>query len=498
VAYSDIGVLPGTDYAYEVSALDSAGNVSTLSNTATTRTPDAVVFDGFESGGLTAWPTAVGVVVQSSTVATGSFALRANTTSAGAYARRSFGANYTKLRLRCRFRFDSKGAQSVSVLRAMRTSTQGIVGVYISSTNKLGLRNDITSTNITSTTPLATGVWYQLVLLVDQPAGTVEVRLDGTLVSSLSIATNLGTDPITWMQLSESGSSKSYDLYVDEVLAVDELAPVADLSPPTTPTGLTATADPFAANLSWEPSADWVGVTEYRVIRDNLTIATTTGPAYADTTVVPGATHGYRIRAVDAAANLSPPSQTLDVPVPAAALLDGFETGLGAWSTVSGVTVGSSVTFHGTGAAVVTANNGVSYARRTMPTPTRVAHVRLRLRYDSKESSTVNVVKFMRSSTAGIAGLYLGNQGKLALRNDVAAANVTSNVAVSSATWHLLELRIVVQGASSTAEVWLDGGSVAALTVPCNLGNYDITHLQIGDSVAGRTYVMYIDDLWVT
>lgn len=128
------------------------------------------------------------------------------------------------------------------------------------------------------------------------------------------------------------------DTYYYKILAVDVLgrvsvdsaeAPVvpgetADSTPPTTPTGLTATAVSGArrVNLAWTASVDpgfpATGILGYRIYRATaaaglyvrigsgpVTIGNLTSPAHADNSVDPGKTYYYKISAVDVALNES-------------------------------------------------------------------------------------------------------------------------------------------------------------------------------------------------
>jgi chitodextrinase len=86
-----------------------------------------------------------------------------------------------------------------------------------------------------------------------------------------------------------------------------------DTTPPSIPAGLTATAtSPAQINLSWTASTDDVGVTGYQVERcqgsgcTNFTLVTTVpGTSFADTGRSAATTYRYRVRATDAAGNLS-------------------------------------------------------------------------------------------------------------------------------------------------------------------------------------------------
>jgi chitodextrinase len=92
----------------------------------------------------------------------------------------------------------------------------------------------------------------------------------------------------------------------------------ADTAPPTAPTGLAATAASAArVDLSWTASSDDVGVTGYEVVRDGVPIATVGGTTYADTSVAASRSYEYRVRARDAAGNLSSPSGAATATTPA-------------------------------------------------------------------------------------------------------------------------------------------------------------------------------------
>ncbi|MGH9015883.1 MAG: DUF7594 domain-containing protein, partial [Acidimicrobiia bacterium] len=81
---------------------------------------------------------------------------------------------------------------------------------------------------------------------------------------------------------------------------------VGDTTPPSTPSGLTATAmGGGRVELAWSASADDDGVAEYRVFRDGAQVATTSLPLFTDTGVVPSTGYGYRVVAVDFAGNAS-------------------------------------------------------------------------------------------------------------------------------------------------------------------------------------------------
>jgi uncharacterized delta-60 repeat protein len=83
--------------------------------------------------------------------------------------------------------------------------------------------------------------------------------------------------------------------------------PVTDTTPPTAPTGLTATFNTItsAIDLSWTAATDNVAVTGYRIYRDGgpVPINTVNGTTFSDAGL--SGTHSYGVTAIDAAGNES-------------------------------------------------------------------------------------------------------------------------------------------------------------------------------------------------
>ena len=173
------------------------------------------------------------------------------------------------------------------------------------------------------TAALATSTWTFLTETYNGSA--LDLYVNGTLVSSLAQTGNIltSTNPL------QIGGDSIYGQYfqgmIDEVrvynvaltavqIQSDMNTPIApDTQPPTAPTNLTATASAGQINLSWTASTDNVGVTGYLIEREDpgsssfMQIGTTTSTTYSDTNnVLAGNTYSYRVRATDAAGNLSP------------------------------------------------------------------------------------------------------------------------------------------------------------------------------------------------
>ena len=102
--------------------------------------------------------------------------------------------------------------------------------------------------------------------------------------------------------------------------------PGGDTTPPTAPSGLGATAASSSqVNLAWTAATDTVGVTGYLVERCTgagcnsfAQIGTATGTTFNSTGLAATTSYSYRVRATDAAGNLSPFSNIASATTPAA------------------------------------------------------------------------------------------------------------------------------------------------------------------------------------
>jgi Bacterial Ig-like domain len=94
--------------------------------------------------------------------------------------------------------------------------------------------------------------------------------------------------------------------------------PTPDTTPPSAPT-LTGARTGTTANLTWTAATDNVGVTGYQVFRGGTQVGTdlpVTARSLDDPGLAPG-TYSYTVKAMDAAGNAAPASNTVSVTVPA-------------------------------------------------------------------------------------------------------------------------------------------------------------------------------------
>ena len=186
------------------------------------------------------------------------------------------------------------------------------------------------------------------------------------------------------------------------------------------------------------------------------------------------------------------PTPTPLTPMPV--FSDGFESGnLSLWTSYAGVTVQTAIIHSGTNAARGNTTNGATYAKKTLPSSYSDGYARIYFNLVSS-SSQVNLLRYRTPTDSSISYLFVSTTGKLSLRNDVTAATITSATSIGSG-WHALEFHIMVNGPSSTAEVWLDGTRVNDLSIATNLGTNLIGRLQIGEVITGRVYDVIFDDV---
>jgi len=178
---------------------------------------------------------------------------------------------------------------------------------------------------------------------------------------------------------------------------------------------------------------------------------------------------------------------------------DGFESGsLSAWTTNSGLVVQGTIVHQDAYVAEASSAGGAAaYARENLPGAYSNVYARTYFFVQTLPVSTVNLIGDRTATGSSISRIYIDSQGRLGLRNDV-TGNSTVGPAVSVGSWHSVELHLVVNGTSSTIEVWLDGVAVGALTTQmANLGSDGVGQIQLGENQTGRSYDIAFDDVVV-
>ena len=333
--FLDRTTAPLVAYAYTVAAIDAAGNTSAQSSAANVTTPatgaTVVAADRYGRTVSGGWGSADAGGAWTGTDSTfsvnGSAGLITLTGSAtkNAYLASTSGSNAELL---VRVRVDQIASGSATTdgfyLRRQRTSTwYGVASVFnTNSSIAVNFVRDSSGTTTTIGSATVSGVTHSTstydwlrARLSGTTATTAQIRLWADGPNEPSSWTLSSTDNSTPLSLRGSGSGGVYfaagralHAYYDDLT----LRPI-DSTAPTTPTGLSGSAVAAGRiDLSWTASTDTVGVAGYNLYRDGTRINTVPigSTAYSDTGLTAGASHAYRVSAIDAAANESPQSNT--------------------------------------------------------------------------------------------------------------------------------------------------------------------------------------------
>jgi hypothetical protein len=190
--------------------------------------------------------------------------------------------------------------------------------------------------------------------------------------------------------------------------------------------------------------------------------------------------------------------QTTGAPPTGALFSDGFESGdLSRWTDFNRMVVQQQEVLTGSWAARATSTAGTTaFTWKQLDPAKSELYVRTGFKLISKGSSKVVLGKLTTGTGGGILAPLVTAQGKLGYRNLVAGVDRNSSVSVTPG-WHQLEVRVVIAGASSQTEVWLDGARIGVLSRTESLGTAPIGRLYIGETASGRLYDVAFDDVLV-
>ena len=179
---------------------------------------------------------------------------------------------------------------------------------------------------VTGTEALALNVWTHLAATYD--GTTLRLYANGVEIAGRPVSGDIAISDSALRIGGNSVWGEYFTGMIDEVqvynraltlaeIQNDMIAPAGDGLPPDTqpPTGpedlLANSISSSQILLSWKPATDDVGVSEYLVERRDpgsasfVEIGTTTATSFYSTALVAGTIYGYRVRAADAAGNLS-------------------------------------------------------------------------------------------------------------------------------------------------------------------------------------------------
>ena len=317
--YNDTGLSAATTYRYRVRAADAAGNFSGYTAIQNATTPDTQA--PTDPTGLSATAVSASQINLSWTASTDNVAVanyrvercQGATCTTFVQVATPTGATYndTGLTTGTTYRYRVRAADAAGNL-------SGYSAIQNAATTDTQAPTDPTGLSATAVSQSQVNLaWTGSTDNVGVANYRVERCQGATCTTFLQVATPTGTT------YNDTGLSAA-TTYRYRVRAADaagnfsgytaiQNATTPDTQAPTDPTGLSATAvSASQINLSWTASTDNVAVANYRVERCDgaactnfLEIGTPTGPTFSDTGLAEATTYRYRVRAVDAAGNIS-------------------------------------------------------------------------------------------------------------------------------------------------------------------------------------------------
>lgn len=286
-------------------------------------------------------------------------------------------------------------------------------------------------------------------------------------------------------------------------------------APPSAPSGLLATAvSTSQINLSWTASTDDVGVTGYLVERclgggctDFAQIATPSGTTYSDTLLQAATSYSYRVRATDAAGNLSPYSSVQTAATLAAGLcarssavwLTGMEHGVlstvggGLFSGVAGTpTADNTIARSGAYSLRIADASATSTVRALRSvTASSVIITRFAVRLSSLPTVTSNLA-YVDSATDLV---FRYNATSQRFQLVLGASTATWASPVSAGTWYLIDLRYDLSANLNVGDWRVNG--VAQTQVSRSATPATANGFAIGATANASVYMANYDDLFV-
>ena len=195
-------------------------------------------------------------------------------------------------------------------------------------------------------------------------------------------------------------------------------------------------------------------------------------------------------------------TSTLAATTPASAadlLNDGFESGtLANWRPTQNFTTQQAIVRSGSWAGRATASAQPAYAQADLASP--VADVYVRSFVDVVSHSASMPVLRALSPTGGLlATLNVSVSNELVLNNKVSGVSKRSGVFAPAGSFFELQLRLFVNGASGTAEVWYNGVRVDSLSGTQNFGTAHVASVLLGrDDTTSSSMDAVFDDVVIS
>ncbi len=328
-SFTNTGLSPSTTYTYAVAAFDAAGNLSAQSSPASATTPAAPdttppsVPTGLTASAVSSSQINLSWAASSDNVGVSGYRVYRGGTQIATTSATSFtntGLSPSTTYTYAVAAFDAAGNLSAQSSPASATTpaapdtTPPSVSIT-SPGNGQTVKGTVSVSANASDNVGVVGVQF---LLDNGVNGSAESTTAPYSVSWNTATVSDGSHTITAIARDAAGNSTTSAPVT--VTVANAPPPPADTTPPSVPTGLTASAvSSSQINLSWAASSDNVGVSGYRVYRNGAQIATTSATSFTNTGLSPSTTYTYAVAAFDAAGNLSAQSGPASATTPAAA-----------------------------------------------------------------------------------------------------------------------------------------------------------------------------------
>jgi chitodextrinase len=323
--FQNTGLSAFTTYSYTVQAYDAAGNVSTLSASASATTqpvPDTTAPS--TPAGLTATAVSASQINLSWGAATDNVGVTGYNVYRGGALIATLGTITT---------FQNTGLSASTTysyaVRALDAAGNLSAPSASASATTQGVATDTTAPStpagLTATAVSASQINLSWGAATDNVGVTgYNVYRGGTLIANLGAVTafqNNGLSGATTYTYTVQARDAAGNLSAPSASSSATTQPVPDTTAPSVPGGLSATAvSSSQINLSWTAATDNVGVTGYNVYRGGTLIASLgVATAFQSNGLTGATTYTYTVRARDAAGNLSAPSTAASattLPVP--------------------------------------------------------------------------------------------------------------------------------------------------------------------------------------
>ena len=321
------GLTAATANTFYVKAKDASGNLSAASNTLTVTTLAALdttaptVPTTLAASGTTTVSTTLSWNASTDNVAVTAYYIYQNGTYKASSATRSF--NVTGLTAGTTYSFTVKAIDAAGNLSAASNAA---------SVTTTALPTGDTTIPTTPTNLAASGT-TQTTTQLTWTASTDNVGIasysvyqNGTYIASATTTafSVTGLTASTTYSFTVKGKDAAGNLSITSNTATITTPAVGvDVTPPSTPTNLTASATTqTSTKLSWTASTDNIAVATYSVYRNGTYVGAATTTSYTVSGLSANTTYAFTVKGKDAAQNLSAVSNTVNVTTLAVAAAD--------------------------------------------------------------------------------------------------------------------------------------------------------------------------------